>query len=388
VLSVLFDATAVPADRRGVGRYIDSLIPQLAGAGVEVEVLCRPEDAAHYSELSGRPAVHAPAIIGRRPARLVWEQLVLPWTVRRRRPDVLHSPHYTHPVLLGALSSVPLVVTLHDATFFSDPQVHTRVKGPFFRVASRLALRRAAVCVVPSQATADELVRIAGADADRLVVAHLGVDTGVFHRPGATETARVRGLLGLAPDEDYVAFLGTLEPRKNVPALVRGWARACAGRDRPPALVLAGGAGWNTDLDAVAAQLPSGLRLLRPGYLPLEDLPGLLGGATVVAYPSLGEGFGLPVLEAMACGAPVLTTRRLSLAEVGGTAVAYCGTDEVSIAAGLAGLLDDPARRAELGAAGAERAAGFSWAACAEAHVAAYRRAVEVDAARTHMGRR
>ena len=104
-----------------------------------------------------------------------------------------------------------------------------------------------------------------------------------------------------------------LEPRKNVPNLIRGWVEAVTWRDDPPALVLAGGSGWDDDVDAAIAEVPSHLRVVRPGYLRFADLPGFLGGATVVAFPSHGEGFGLPVLEAMACGTPVLTTQRLSL---------------------------------------------------------------------------
>jgi glycosyltransferase involved in cell wall biosynthesis len=118
--------------------------------------------------------------------------------------------------------------------------------------------------------------------------------------------------------------------------------------------------------------VPPGHRLLRPGYLPLELLAGFLGEADVVVYPSLGEGFGLPVLEAMACGSPVLTTRRLSLPEVGGDAVAYTEPDVPSITAALGGLLADPARRAELSTAGRARAATFDWRACARAHLATY----------------
>jgi glycosyltransferase involved in cell wall biosynthesis len=172
-----------------------------------------------------------------------------------------------------------------------------------------------------------------------------------------------------------VAFLGTLEPRKNVPALVRGWVSAVRDRPNPPVLVLAGGAGWDTDLDQALAEVPAGLRVLRPGYLPVGELAGLLGGAEVVAYPSLGEGFGLPVLEAMSCGAAVLTTRRLALPEVGGDAVAYTEPDAASIGAALAELLGDADRRKTLAAAAVERAALFSWDACATAHVAAYERA-------------
>ena len=151
--------------------------------------------------------------------------------------------------------------------------------------------------------------------------------------------------LGLA-GQSYIAFLGMLEPRKNVPGLIRGWVKACEGRELTPALVLAGGSGWDDTIDATMAEVPSHLRVLRPGYLRFSDLPGYLGGAVLVAYPSHGEGFGLPVLEAMACGAPVLTTQRLSLPEVGGDAVAYTEPDPDAIAVALTALLDDPDRRA------------------------------------------
>lgn len=372
MVRVLLDATAVPGERRGVGRYVDSLIPALARAGVDVRVVCRPADAPLYAGLSGTEVVSAPGWTTSRPARLGWEQTGLPLVIRRIRPDVVHSPHYTSPLL----TRTPLVITLHDATFFTDPSVHTRVKGPFFRTATRLALRRAACCVVPSQATADELVRTAGADPARLQVAHLGVDTTLFRPPDDEERASARKELGLAEGDRYIAFLGTLEPRKNVPALVRGWSAAVRDRQHPPALVLAGGAGWSTSLDAVIHTVPRPLRVIRPGYLPPHSLPGLLGGAELVVYPSLGEGFGLPVLEAMSCGAAVLTTRRLALPEVGGDAVAYTEPDELSIAAAIGALLDDPTRVSQLRAAGPTRAAEFSWDACAAAHVRAYERAL------------
>ena len=113
--------------------------------------------------------------------------------------------------------------------------------------------------------------------------------------------------------------------------------------------MLAGAAGWDAGVEPAVAAVPAGMTVLRPGHLPVELLPGLLGGAQVVAYPSLGEGFGLPVLEAMACGAAVLTTRKLSLPEVGGDAVAYTGTGAGDIAAALSELLDDPERRADCG---------------------------------------
>jgi glycosyltransferase involved in cell wall biosynthesis len=141
--------------------------------------------------------------------------------------------------------------------------------------------------------------------------------------------------------------------------------------------VLAGGSGRDDQVDGAVAAVPSHMRVLRTGYLRFTDLPGYLGGARVVAYPSHGEGFGLPVLEAMACGAPVLTTQRLSLPEVGGDAVAYTEPDAEALATSLAALYDDEPRRAALSAAGHARSLEFTWGASAEAHLASYARAVQ-----------
>lgn len=370
-MRVLIDATAVPADRGGVGRYVDELVPELDRAGADLVLAVQARDVAHYRALAPHARVEAaPAAAARRPVRMVWEQTGLPALARRVGADVVHSPHYTMPLLTRR----PVVVTLHDATFFSTPELHLRSKGVFFRTWTRVAVRRAADLVVPSRATRDEVATATGSAADRMTVAYHGVDHDRFHAVDPAERARVRATLDIG-DRPYVAFLGTLEPRKNVPALIRAWVRACDGLADPPALVLAGARGWDDAVDAALADVPEHLTVRVPGYLPLDDLPGFLAGATVLAYPSLGEGFGLPVLEAMACGATVLTTRMLSLPEVGGDAVAYCGTDEASIAAGLRDLLDDPAGRSALADAAVARAAEFTWARAARTHLEAYARA-------------
>lgn len=369
---VLVDATAVPADRGGVGRYVDGLISALDAAGADLAVVCQRADAERFGRIApATTVVPGPATIAHRSARLAWEQTGLALVAQQIGADVIHSPHYTMPLRAGC----PVVVTVHDATFFTEPEMHTPVKGTFFRSATRTALRRAARCIVPSKATRDEVVRVLDADPTKLDVAYHGVDTKVFHSPSDADKLHVHQRLGIG-EQPYVAFLGMLEPRKNVPNLVRAWVAAVQGRPEPPALVLAGGTGWDDEVDAAVATVPAGLRILRPGYLRFSDLPGYLGGSLIVAYPSHGEGFGLPVLEAMACGAAVLTTPRLSLPEVGGDAVAYTEPDVDSISGNLANLIDDAPRRAELGRRGLARAAEFTWAASAEAHLVSYARAV------------
>ena len=369
---VLVDATAVPADRGGVGRYVDGLLAALSVVDANIAIVCQRADAERYARMAPHADVVAgPGAIAHRPARLAWEQTGLPLVAQQVNAEVVHSPHYTMPLRVGR----PVVVTIHDVTFFTTPEQHTAVKGTFFRSATRTAIRRANRVIVPSKATRDELVRVLDADSTKIDVAYHGVDPDIFYPPTDAEKARVAARLGLRGA--YVAFLGQLEPRKNVPNLIRGWAKAVHWRDDPPALVLAGGSGWDEEVDGAIAEVPSNLCVLRPGYLRFADLPGYLGGAIVCAYPSHGEGFGLPVLEAMACGTPVLTTHRLSLPEVGGDAVAYTEPGAEDIAEALSSLLDDTARRRSLAEAALTRAREFTWAASAEAHLAAYARAAQ-----------
>jgi glycosyltransferase involved in cell wall biosynthesis len=368
---VLVDATSVPADRGGVGRYVDGLLGALAALDADLAVVCQRTDAERYGRLlSGARIMAAPAAAAHRPARLAWEQTGLPMLAQQVGAQVLHSPFYTCPLRAGC----PVTVTVHDATFFTEPEHYDKSRRTFFRSAIKTSLRRASRVIVPSKATRDELIRLLDADPTRIDVAYHGVDPDAFHAPTEDEKARVRARLGLGTTE-YIAFLGAKEPRKNVPSLIRGWISAVRDRPDPPALVIAGGQGHDDEIDGALVEVPSHLRLLRPGYLRYADLPGFLGGAVVAAYPSFGEGFGLPILEAMACGAPVLTTPRLSLPEVGGDAVAYTGPGTDEIARDLAALLDDDERRNALAKAGAARAKEFTWESSAEVHLAAWSRA-------------
>lgn len=371
-MKVLLDATAIPADLGGVGRYVDDLVPELVDGGVNLAMAVQQRDVEHFQAKVPRAHLFpVPEFLTNRGARMAWEQTGLPALIRRLRPDVLHSPHYTFPTL----HQVPVVVTLHDATFFSHPQAHSPVKQRFFSAAIRRAVRRADALVVPSAATRDETLRYVDGDPSRFYVAYHGVDRSIFHPVDDAERARVAASLGLA-DRPYIGFLGTLEPRKNVPNLVRAWVKAFVDDPAAPALVLAGGRGWDEGVEPALAEVPSHMTVLRPGYLPLEDLPGFLSGCEILAYPSIAEGFGLPILEAMACGAAVLTTRETSLPEVGGDAVDYCGIDADSIAARLLALHGDAGLREQLGQAAIARSEEFTWEASARSHVAAFEAAL------------
>lgn len=363
---VLLDATAIPADRGGVGRYVDGLVGAYSHP---LAIVCRPPDVELFRRIAPHAeTIAAPSWIGRAPLRLIWEQFALPGIARRVGADVIHSPHYTTTLL----TRMPRVVTFHDATFFSDPAVHGRVKRVFFRAWIRLS-SRVADLVVPSAATESELRRYVRPHSPVTVAPH-GVDRAIFHPPTEQEVAAFAARLHV-DDDGWIAFLGTLEPRKNVPALIAALDVVAGHRARAglstPELLLAGAAGWDREVDGAIARASSA-RVRRTGYLPLGELPALLGGAALVAYPSLGEGFGLPVLEAMSVGAAVLTTPRLALPEVGGDTVAYSEPDEASLVTAITALLDAPDRRAELGELAQTRAATFTWARCAELHASAF----------------
>lgn len=364
---VLLDATAMPVDRGGVARYVDELVHAI---DADLVIVCHPRDLERYCILSPRSTIVAgPRALGWRGYRLAWEQLALPRLARRYNVDVVHSPHYTTPIFMAR----PRVVTIHDVTFFTEPRLHRPLKRWFFKMWIRVSVRIADEVITPSRATAHELELVTGHAASEVVVAHHGVDHEYFAPPTSDEVDAV--LHELALHRPYILFLGTIEPRKNVPALIRAHASIAAERDDVPTLVLAGAQGWETGVERALVGHPRPSLVRSLGYIDEHQVVPLLGGALVVAYPSEGEGFGLPVLEAMAAGAVVLTTRRLAIPEVAGDGAVYSEPEPEAIASALIYLIDDDDARRRVRARALSRASQFSWHHSATAHVAAYRAA-------------
>jgi glycosyltransferase involved in cell wall biosynthesis len=378
-LGLSLDVTAVPAQPVGAGQYTLQLARALAArADVDLVLLARRSDGRRWRSMApgGEVVTSAP---DPRPLRLAWEQLRLPTLLRRHQVAVHHGPHYTMP----ERSSVPSVVTIHDLSFFDQPRWHQRSKVLLFRRAISVASRRAAVVVCPSQVTADRLAHWCRVEAEVVVAPH-GVDTGRFrpHEPdeGADAAALAQVDPRLSTGRPYLVFVGTLEPRKDIPTLVAAFTRI-AGRQAEALLVLAGQPGWGADAVTRAIE-DSGLaaRIIRTGYVSDGVVPALLRSAAGAVYPALYEGFGLPALEALACGAPLITTSGTAMEEVAGDASVLVEPGDVR---GLADALDarlshapeatDPEedRRRR----GFEIVSGHTWAASAERHVHAYRAA-------------
>ena len=268
-------------------------------------------------------------------------------------------------------------MTVHDLTFFDHPEWHERTKVAWFRAAIRYAARHAAGIVCVSETTARRLGELFAPRCPVAVVPH-GVDTSRFapDEPHPGHDDEVLERLGLV--RPYVLHVGTLEPRKGIGDLVEAF-DLLAGERPAIELVLAGGAGWGGApvLRSMAAS-PFGGRIRRLGYVPDADLPALVRRSLAVVYPSVEEGFGLPALEALACGVPLVTTSGTAMAELAGdAALLVAPQDHEALASAISSVLaqqgsEAGGRRRALGLAIAAR---HGWDACAEAHLAAYRRA-------------
>jgi glycosyltransferase involved in cell wall biosynthesis len=305
-LGLSLDVSAVPPRPGGAGYYTMALASGLvARDNVALTLISRRDDGARWTVLAPAARVR-PAVPTARPARLAFEQVGLPSLLGSSDIDVHHGPHYTMP----SRAPVPCAVTIHDCTFFDHPEWHVRSKAIFFRRAIRRAALRAGALICVSQVTAERLHASCAVRAP-VVVAHHGVDHERFGPtepfPGADGQALEAA--GVPVDRPLIVFVGTLEPRKGVVPLIGAFDRL-AERERDVVLVLAGQPGWGLEeTEHALAAARHGDRIVRTGYVPDATVPALLRRAAVAVCPALEEGFGLPALEALACGAPLRDDR-------------------------------------------------------------------------------
>lgn len=348
--------------RTGVHRYIQELVAALAALHEDVDVRAyvqSPIDDPRWANVHQRTA---PVPVGRPPVRIAVEMAGLPFMARRDGIDLFHGPVNTLPFGLP----VPGVVTVHDLAFLRFPEQVTKRRYHYLKHMIGSAVRRARMVLTPSEATRMDVIERFCLPPEKVRVTPLGVDDRYARSVGATDR----------PARPLVLTVGTLEPRKNLPRLIA--ASALLQDQIEHDLLLAGPDGWLMDeIDQAIAVYPRQDRLQRIGFVDDETLGRLYGTASVVAIPSLYEGFGLPVLEAMSAGAPVLTSNVSSLPEVAGDAAVLVDPDSVeSILAGLQSFIGDPKVQAEFAERGRRRAQQYTWERTASATVAAWKDAL------------
>jgi glycosyltransferase involved in cell wall biosynthesis len=272
---------------------------------------------------------------------------------------------------------VPSVVTVHDLAFVAHPEAFHAAKRRYLALMTRLSVHRARQVIAVSAHTKDDLVRHFHVAPGKVTVIANAMDDR-FH-PATDPDALAQFTRDHHLPERFILFVGTLEPRKNLRRLIEAFARI-ARADGEVALVIVGASGWMTsDLAPLVQRLTLTDRIIFTGYVSDDELPLWYQSATTFCYPSLYEGFGLPVLEAMACGTPVVTSNTSSLPELTGDASSLVDpTDVAALADGLLALLTDAPRRAEMSRAGIERARGYSWERTAAATYAVIAEAARI----------
>lgn len=356
----------------GVSRYIEALLKEIPTVAPDDElvVFTGPVDAQAERRFDPKIEWRQSRLpTASPPVRIVWEQTVSPLATRRAGVDLMHFPVN----VVSLPPSVPQVVTVHDLAFHHFPEQYPAAKQRYLRLMTRLSVSRARRVIAVSEATRRDIIRLYGCPPERVVAVPNGIGDEMRPLP-LDEVVAFRREQGLP--EEFLLFLGTLQPRKNLETLLRAYATITNEVDWP--LVVAGGTGWQYDrIFQLVRQLGLVERVRFVGYVVGEQLPLWYNAAKAFVYPSLYEGFGLPVLEAMACGTPVIASNTSSLPEVVGDAGLLVDPRSVrGLASTMLAVARDGDLRQQLGQRGRERARAFSWTRTAELTVEVYRQAL------------
>lgn len=376
-MRVGFDVTALATPLSGVGVYTANLWAEL-GRNISDTVipLTHRVVGGEWREAGGGWQVGRKGV-----NKTVWMQVLLPWQLRHLQLDVCHFTNNVAPVW----GRQPTILTIHDMSLWLYPQYHYPKRLLAVRPILPLAARRAAAVITVSQSARADIMRLLKLPASKVHVVHEAPAPMFKPIPSGPllEASRDRlRRLYQTPDR-FVLYVGTIEPRKNLARLLEAFARLSPAP--PHHLLLVGQRGWKDEaIYAAVERLDLAGRVRFLGFVPDEDLAALYNLADALVFPSLYEGFGLPVVEAMACGAPVITSNRGALAEIAGSSSGgrACAelvdpTDVASIQAGLERVMGDAERRAELRALGLSQAARFDWERTAAQTRAIYQHVVD-----------
>ena len=365
------DVSAAVHHRAGLGRYAESLARALAPLLPDRLALFYNRERG-VEPLPGLESLPASTVaLGYKPWRmLVWMGQLARVGFNRLAPDaeLFHATEH----LLIPLRGVPTVLTVHDLIFRRLPEQHKPLNRWYLNLTMPLYCRRATHIIAISEQTRRDLASAYGIAAERTTVIYEAADPRFLPQlPEAMAGARARYHL----PERYLLFVGTIEPRKNLTRLLTAFERLHA-EGLTDALVIVGKRGWLTgEFDAALERSPLRAAVIFPGFVPDEDLPAIYAGAQALVMPSLYEGFGLPVLEAMACATPVACSNHSSLPEIAGDAAMFFDPVETdSISDALRRIVRDPALQAHLRDAGLRQASQFSWERAAQETLAVYRR--------------
>lgn len=367
----------------GLNAHLLSLAPTYRGAGIHwyihnllLNLALTAQENRYTVFLNDRRFPPHPALIlktSRLPTaqplvRIGWEQLVQPFVLWQEKIDLLHSLAFVTPLI----SPCPAVVTIYDLSFILFPRSFRYGRRLYLALFTRLSARKARRIITISESTKRDVVRWWDVPPEKIDVVYCGVDRA-FHPLPEKEVAFFRQKRGLP--ERFILFVGTIEPRKNVARLIEAYSLL---GDRHIKLVIGGARGWlYKEVFFRLEELGLTGDVLFPGYIPYEELPLWYNAAELFVYPSLYEGFGLPPLEAMACGTPVITSNVSSLPEVVGEAgLAVDPTDSKGLAEAIHQVLGDETLRQSMRERGLSRAGRFSWAQTARATVEVYQRAL------------
>ena len=350
----------------GISWYIHNLLLHLPQADQDNEYIAfLSERGADFPSLKLRLS-RLPTI--RPPLRILWEQFIQPIELAKESIDILHSLAFVQPVICPC----PAVITIYDLSFLLFPEAFKSLNRTYLSLFTPYSARRADRVIAISASTKEDIVRHLGVDPGRIDVVYPGVDEAFRPIADRGRLAAFREKHGLP--ERLILFVGTIEPRKNVERLVRAYARLRKEGNLPHKLVIGGAEGWlYTEVFATVEEMGLGDDVILPGYIPRDELLLWYNAADVFVYPSLYEGFGLPPLEAMACGTPVIASNASSLPEVVGEAGLLVDPYDVEgMAEAMFKVLTDEELREGMRRKGLERAKGFSWLKMARETVKVY----------------